>query len=287
MHPEASFERPSFSPDGNRMAVSCLQYNGRQVVWTLGLDGSDPKALEEGRFPCFSPDGKRIAYAAIPEGESDTEIYVMNADGSSPRRLTNNDNWDMDPTWESNGMRIAFAGSQPASIGVFVVGVDGSGEREIAKGSDHRVAQEPTWKPGTDEIIFSSVKDAAKVTNGSGEPEYLFDLWSVKADGTGAKVILKADAPNGQSLTQPWCSGDGKVLGWLGRREGSPQEITVAPFSNLASRTKLGGARYVWSYALNINGSQALAVMQDNFETLARPVFQLKNGTVLQLTNKA
>lgn len=284
LHPEASFERPSFSPDGKRMAVSCLQYDGRQVVWTLGLDGSNPQKLEEGRFPCFSPDGRQIAYAAIPEGESDTEIYVMNADGSNPRRLTRNDNWDMDPTWESNSRRIAFSGSQTASIAVFVVDANGSGEREVAPGADYMVAHEPTWKPGTDEIIFSTVKGAKKVTNGSGEPEYLFDLWSVKADGTGAKVVLKADE---HSLTQPWCSADGKTLGWLARREGAGQEIFAAPFSDLTAKKAMGGARYVWSFSLNSSGTEALAVMQDNFESLARPVFHLKGGTVVQLTNKA
>ena len=38
------------------------------------------------RCPQWSPDGKRIAFSS--ERDGNPEIYVMNADGSDPRRLT-------------------------------------------------------------------------------------------------------------------------------------------------------------------------------------------------------
>ena len=38
-----------------------------------------------------------------------TEIYVMNADGSRERRLTKNPGWDDEPSWSPDHRRIAFA----------------------------------------------------------------------------------------------------------------------------------------------------------------------------------
>src|SRR4030042_3078823 len=50
--------------------------------------------------PAWSPDGSRIAFRSIfPDGNS--EIYVMNADGSGRTRLTNNPTLDSSPPWSS------------------------------------------------------------------------------------------------------------------------------------------------------------------------------------------
>jgi Tol biopolymer transport system component len=43
------------------------------------------------------PDGSKIAFFSTRDGNY--EIYVMNADGSDPRNLTNNDAFDYDPDW--------------------------------------------------------------------------------------------------------------------------------------------------------------------------------------------
>ncbi len=48
-------------------------------------------------FPAWSPDGKQIAFGSDRDGNQ--EIYIMNADGSSPRRLTNAPGDDLYPMW--------------------------------------------------------------------------------------------------------------------------------------------------------------------------------------------
>lgn len=45
--------------------------------------------------PVWSPDGKRIAFTSTRDG--DLEIYVMNADGSNQKRLTNQPGVDGHP----------------------------------------------------------------------------------------------------------------------------------------------------------------------------------------------
>src|SRR5262245_63346482 len=66
---------------------------GLLAVPALGL-GSRLLALFDGEMPtggqgaAWSPDGRKIAYSSNLDG--DPEIYVMNADGSDPRRLARN-----------------------------------------------------------------------------------------------------------------------------------------------------------------------------------------------------
>ena len=57
-----------------------------------------------------------------------SEIYVMNADGSQVRRLTNNAVEDVDPVWSPDGTPIAF--TRP-DAGIWVANADGSGESRL------------------------------------------------------------------------------------------------------------------------------------------------------------
>ena len=65
--------------------------------------------------PAWSPDGRKIAFVSDRDGNS--EIYVMNADGSGQRRLTRNPAYDADPAWSPDGRTIAFVTTATATTG--------------------------------------------------------------------------------------------------------------------------------------------------------------------------
>ena len=71
--------------------------NGTQIVfcyagelYTVGKEGGIARRLTSGpgysSFPRFSPDGKQIAFTSQYDGN--TEVYVMPAEGGTPKRLT-------------------------------------------------------------------------------------------------------------------------------------------------------------------------------------------------------
>jgi tricorn protease len=88
-------ESPSFADETRLLRFPAT--NGRQIVfsyadqlYTVGMDGGLARRLTNGPgyavFPRFSPDGGELAFTAQYDGN--TEVYLMPADGGTPRRLT-------------------------------------------------------------------------------------------------------------------------------------------------------------------------------------------------------
>ncbi|UCC48931.1 MAG: PD40 domain-containing protein, partial [Gemmatimonadota bacterium] len=75
------------------------------------------------------------------------EIYVMNADGSNPVRLTDNPAGDYEPAWSPDGTRIAFMSYRDGNYEIYVMEADGSNPARLTDnpaGDNH-----PAWSPGS------------------------------------------------------------------------------------------------------------------------------------------
>lgn len=76
-----------FSAGGGQTATKLTD-----VRLERGFIGGDPDTA-------WSPDGTRIAYAGIPSGEDDVEIFTISASGGTPTNVTKNSVYDVDPDW--------------------------------------------------------------------------------------------------------------------------------------------------------------------------------------------
>jgi TolB protein len=102
---------PAWSPDGLQIAYRCSrpnEWNGDICV--INVDEGEERILidhvSNDENPCWSPDGRQIVfqsdrYASQSSGSDNYnfEIFVMDADGSNVRRLTNDPSGDYWPTW--------------------------------------------------------------------------------------------------------------------------------------------------------------------------------------------
>jgi Tol biopolymer transport system component len=178
---------PAWSPDGSKIAfsswsdVSVINADGTGVVTNLTNVGPSLWALE----PAWSPDGARIAYRCCDD--DNWEIYVMNADGTSPTNLSNNPSWDTDQAWSPDGTQIAFSSDRDGNAEIYVVKPDGTSLTRVTNTSgDHEY--DASWAPGSSRLAVECtigtnvevcVVDANGVTNVSNHPWVDMDpAWS-------------------------------------------------------------------------------------------------------------
>lgn len=91
---------PSFSPDGI-FILYMAQINGDNYQicrYRMNSDVIELLTTEgDNRYPLYSPDGNYIVFSSKRDGDEDFEIYMMKADGTELKKLTDNDHDDIYP----------------------------------------------------------------------------------------------------------------------------------------------------------------------------------------------
>ncbi|MFW6139613.1 MAG: TolB family protein [Spirochaetota bacterium] len=79
--------------------------------------------------PAYNNTGDKIAFVSNQDG--DTEIYVVNSDGTNLKKLTDNSSVDFSPTWSPDGDKIVFVSDRSGKFELYTMNADGSDQKLI------------------------------------------------------------------------------------------------------------------------------------------------------------
>jgi TolB protein len=114
-------------------------------------------------YPAWSPDGKKLAFRRML-GETNSEVFVANADGSAAHNVTNDPAFDGWPAWSPDGSRIAFASNRGnQNYQIYTMNPDGSDVALVA-GTEGR-GTAPKWSPDGKTIFFTICAKAGMGTD--------------------------------------------------------------------------------------------------------------------------
>jgi TolB protein len=223
---------PVWSPEGRRIAyvsfeskkpivyVHHLTENKRQVI--ASFKGSNSA-------PAWSPDGKTIAVVLSVEGGS--QIYLINADGSGPRRrISNSNSIDTEPRYSSDGRTLYFTSDRGGSPQIYrMASSGGEPQRVTFKGSynvsprpspDGRVLAYVTRDAGKFQVALLDlsnqqvqvITDSDRDESPSFAPNGRMILLATVRGGRGVLSAVSADGRIRQNL--PYAGGDVREPAW-------------------------------------------------------------------------
>jgi TolB protein len=179
-------QHPSLSPSGQELVFDA-DFDGRSRLWIAGLDGSrlrkisslgNPEALVTDLEPAWSPDGRKIAYTSMDGAARD--IWVVQADGAYPVRLTANGAENGHPAWSPDGRKIVFESDKDGTRDIWIMNADGTQQVKVLSSSG--VDNGPKFSPAGDQIVFARWRDDATT------------LMIVNVNGTGLRALTTGNS---------------------------------------------------------------------------------------------
>jgi Tol biopolymer transport system component len=174
--------------------------------------------------------GGVVAFYSNRDGNS--EIYLINTDGSNLLRLTNNSAEDMAPAISPDGQSIVFTSNRDGNNEIYVMNVDGSDQNRLTENGVYE--SHSAWSPDSEQIAFISERDGN------------WEIYIMNADGSNPRRLTDNPADD----MRPAWSPNGEQIVFNSERDGN-WEIYVVDIdgSNLQRLTNShnGETFPVWS----------------------------------------
>ncbi len=218
--------------------------------------------------PAYSPDRSRLAFASDRGGSLD--LYVADADGRNPVRLTNDPAPESEPAWSPDGSRLVFAATRAGSRQLYVISSAGGEARQLTSLAGG--ASEPVVSPDGRTVAFTGAQFASR--------DGPTDIYVIPLQGGAPTAITRT---RDRTERAPAYLPDG-TLTWLQLRKDrkDPDQVVQQPKIGGVSATLLttplalqsvavsrDGERIAWVVSQPAEGSKAPPEVTLRWRTLA------------------
>ncbi len=203
---------PVWSPDGRFVAYQSIEKPvgiGSSSTYIYDIENQTAKELSvAGKIFDWSTDGRLLLISA-PDAETDSEIYVLNQDGSGMQQLTDNAMPDTAPAWSPDADQIVYLSGYPEAM-LMVMSASGENSKALTTEISINWETQPQWSPDGNMIAFVVNGDVAGRDQTS-------EIYTIHADGTNLQQITET---GGINLGPDW-SPDGNQLVFYGYAVGA------------------------------------------------------------------
>ncbi len=243
---EEAFE---FRKSGKEQPYSS-DYDEAMDIFSSNRDGTNLKQLTNAHGydaeASYSPDGKHIVFCSLrdayPKAELSPkdlkqlevepayfgEIYLMNADGSNQKRLTDWAGYDGGPRFTPDGQHIIWRHFTPdgRQADIYTMRLDGTGVQRLTDFDS--ISSAPYFHPSGNYVIFASNKLGASN----------FELYLIDTAGRREPIrVTYTDAFDGLPVFAP----DGNSLSWTSTRNSQRiSQLYVAEWNHEAALAAIG-----------------------------------------------
>ena len=209
--------------------------------------------------PALSPNRQQIVFVAVSivNGQNQTQLKIMNADGSGQRVLSSDTRTlgATVPTWSPSGQQIAFS---RGNDGIYTLNADGTNVRQLTSSGAN-----PSWSI-SNQIAFNA-PPGVQVTSSSPtrKPRAVLppgtsaqsEIWVVSSSGSGLRQLTqRSQTSTGLASINPAWSPNGQTLVFNSvPGSGVPAQLFLvnADGSNRRQLGNVNGTDAVWSPAGN------------------------------------
>ena len=148
-----------------------------------------------------------IAFSSWRDGNS--EVYVMQGDGSDQTRLTYDIGDDNIVAWSPDKKSIVFGSDRDGDHEIYVMRADGTDLRQLT--SNHAMDHLPAWSPDGNTIAFTSDRDGS---------------WEIFVMGTDGSSQTRLTNDSATAMLSTW-SPDSRRIAFVSNRDGNDEIYTM------------------------------------------------------------
>ena len=261
---------PAFSPDG-RSLVYVSDAEGNFEIYSRVISTGETKRLTHNpghdAFPSYSPDGTQIIFSSDFEKEN-SDVYLMNADGTNVRKITDAPGWDAAPPngWSPDGTQILVLSDRSGKDNIYLMNIEPYSPKRVGPSIESDQPLDPDYSPDGRHIVYQLPAEIRVFDTGTRTDRAVIKVSSAASptfSPDGQKILFQDRIEENTEVCQVNVDGSGFVnLSNSSYRDMSP--VYSPDGARIAfSSNRVSGTSTFEIYVMNSDGSDTKLVFGD------------------------